>query len=81
MVFDVIYECCHSLLILYVAVILYLYVVLYELISTAYSNNFVLNGKKTQTRVYENHLKMVSGCRIGTGLYKEDLSSKDPEAR
>ena len=30
------------------------------------------------TRVYKNHLKMVKGCRIDTGLCKKALSKKDP---
>ena len=35
-------------------------------------------GKTAQTRVHKNHLKMVKGCRIDTGLCKKALSKKDP---
>ena len=34
------------------------------------SNRFAIKGKTAQTRVYKNHLKMVKGCRIDTGLCK-----------
>ena len=41
------------------------------------SNRFAIKGKTARTRVYKNHLKMVQGCRIDTGLCKKPLSKRD----
>ena len=34
------------------------------------SNSFAIKGKTVRTWVYKNHLEMVKGCRIDTGLCK-----------